>query len=314
MPFEINNEFIENLESLIENREDQVIIDLFAEEHTADIAEIIDELSNDDATYLFRLLDSEKTAEALLDIDEDDRARILSKLSEKEIAEHIDELDTDDAADLMGSLSNERQNIVLSNIEDDEHAKDIAELLQYDEDTAGGLMAKELVKVNENWTVPNCVRKMRSQAQEVTRVHSIYVVDNKNVLKGRLSLKDLLVAPASATISEISIPKVDYVNVNDKADEVARIMQKYDLEAIPVVDGENHLLGRITIDDIVDVIKEEAEKDYQMAAGLTDDVEADDSIFDLTKARLPWLVLGLFGGTAAASIMGGFDEALKNYP
>ena len=150
MPFEINNEFIENLESLIENREDQVIIDLFAEEHTADIAEIIDELSNDDATYLFRLLDSEKTAEALLDIDEDDRARILSKLSEKEIAEHIDELDTDDAADLMGSLSNERQNIVLSNIEDDEHAKDIAELLQYDEDTARGLMAKELVKVNEN--------------------------------------------------------------------------------------------------------------------------------------------------------------------
>jgi len=314
MPFEINNEFIENLESLIENREDQVIIDLFAEEHTADIAEIIDELSNDDATYLFRLLDSEKTAEALLDIDEDDRARILSKLSEKEIAEHIDELDTDDAADLMGSLSNERQNIVLSNIEDDDHAKDIAELLQYDEDTAGGLMAKELVKVNENWTVPNCVRKMRSQAQEVTRVHSIYVVDNKNVLKGRLSLKDLLVAPASATISEISIPKVDYVNVNDKAEEVARIMQKYDLEAIPVVDGENHLLGRITIDDIVDVIKEEAEKDYQMAAGLTDDVEADDSIFDLTKARLPWLVLGLFGGTAAASIMGGFDEALKNFP
>jgi len=314
MAIEINDEFIRHLEMLIEKKDDHAIIELLAEEHTADIAEIIDELEFDDTTYLFKLLDSEKTAEVLLELDEYDRAKILEILSAKEIAQKIDEMDTDDAADILGELSVERKSKVLSKIEDEEHAKDIADLLQYHEDTAGGLMAKELVKVNENWTVPTCVRKMRSQAQEVTRVHSIYVVDDNNVLKGRLSLKDLLVAPASATISDVAIPKVDYVNVNEKSDEVARIMQKYDLDAIPVVDDDMRLLGRITIDDILDVITEEADKDYQLAAGLTDDVEADDSMLDLTRARLPWLVLGLFGGLTSASIIGGFDSALNLYP
>ncbi len=314
MAIEINDEFIRHLEMLIEKKDDHAIIELLAEEHTADIAEIIDELEFDDTTYLFKLLDSEKTAEVLLELDEYDRAKILEILSAKEIAQKIDEMDTDDAADILGELSVERKSKVLSKIEDEEHAKDIADLLQYHEDTAGGLMAKELVKVNENWTVPTCVRKMRSQAQEVTRVHSIYVVDDNNVLKGRLSLKDLLVAPASAKISDVAIPKVDYVNVNEKSDEVARIMQKYDLDAIPVVDDDMRLLGRITIDDILDVITEEADKDYQLAAGLTDDVEADDSLLDLTRARLPWLVLGLFGGLTSASIIGGFDSALNLYP
>ncbi len=314
MAIEINDEFIRHLEMLIEKKDDDAIIELLAEEHTADIAEIIDELEFDDTTYLFKLLDSEKTAEVLLELDEYDRAKILEILSAKEIAQKIDEMDTDDAADILGELSVERKSKVLSKIEDEEHAKDIADLLQYHEDTAGGLMAKELVKVNENWTVPTCVRKMRSQAQEVTRVHSIYVVDDNNVLKGRLSLKDLLVAPASAIISDVAIPKVDFVNVNEKSDEVARIMQKYDLDAIPVVDDDMRLLGRITIDDILDVITEEADKDYQLAAGLTDDVEADDSLFDLTRARLPWLVLGLFGGLTSASIIGGFDSALNLYP
>lgn len=314
MAFEINDEFIRHLEALIEKRDDNAIIELLAEEHTADIAEIINELEFDDTTYLFKLLDSEKTAEVLLELDDYDRNRILEILSAKEIAQKIDELDTDDAADILGGLSVERKSNVLSKIEDEDHAKDIADLLQYDEDTAGGLMAKELVKVNENWTVPNCVRKMRSQAQEVTRVHSIYVVDDNNVLKGRLSLKDLLVAPASAIISDVAISKVDFVNVHEKADEVARIMQKYDLDAIPVVDDDRRLLGRITIDDILDVITDEADKDYQLAAGLTDDVEADDSLVDLTRARLPWLVLGLFGGLTSASIIGGFDSALTLYP
>jgi magnesium transporter len=174
-------------------------------------------------------------------------------------------------------------------------------------------MAKELVKVNENWTVTQCVREMREQAAEVTRVHSIYVVDDDNVLKGRLSLKDLLVAPARGKIIDIYIPKVDYVYVNEDDEEVAKIMQKYDLEAIPVVDENKKLLGRITIDDIVDVIKEEAEKDYQLAAGITQEVEADDSIFQLTKARLPWLVLGLFGGLGSVLIMEGFEDALEKY-
>ena len=249
-----------------------------------------------------------------MEIDEDDREKILKNLSAEEIADELDELDTDDAADIISELPEERVTEVISEIEDDDHAKAIVELLRYEEGTAGSLMAKELIKVKETWMVPTCVRKMRSQAQEVRRVHSIYVVDQENHLIGRLSLKDLLVASAKDKIANIYIPKVDSVHVNDKGEDVARLMQKYDLEAIPVVDDDNRLIGRITIDDIVDLIKEEAEKDYQMAAGITEDIDADDSILEKTKARLPWLILGLIGGLAAASIMGGFEDALLNFP
>ena len=174
-------------------------------------------------------------------------------------------------------------------------------------------MAKELVQVKETWTVAGCVREMRRQAENVTRVHSIYVTNKEGKLTGRLSLKDLLTAEAKTKISDVFIPKVDYVTVHTENEEVARIMQKYDLEAIPVVDDNGILMGRITIDDIVDFIKDEAEKDYQMAAGISQDVEADDSIIDLTKARLPWLVLGLLGGLGSVYIMRGFDEALATH-
>ena len=314
MALDINKDLLSDIESLIDAKNDDDLLILLAEEHPADIAEIIDLLNLKRATYLFKILDSEKTADALMEIDEADREKILKTLSAEEIAEEIDELETDDAADIIAELPEERQEKVMSEIEDKDHKADIQELLSYDENSAGGLMAKELVKVNENWNIPNCIKEMRSQASEVSRVHSIYVVDNDNVLKGRLSLKDLLVASSKAHISDIYIPKVDFANVKDKGEDIALIMQKYDLEAIPVVDDKKHLLGRITIDDIVDFIKEEAEKDYQMAAGITEDVEASDSIFQLTKARLPWLVLGLFGGLAAAKIMGGFEEALNSFP
>jgi len=314
MASEITKEFIINIELLISQKDDQALLALLCDEHPADIAEIIDDLDLKDATYLFKLLDSELSAEALLEIDEDDREKILKNLSAEEIADELDELDTDDAADIISELPEERVTEVISEIEDDDHAKAIVELLRYEEGTAGSLMAKELIKVKETWMVPTCVRKMRSQAQEVRRVHSIYVVDQENHLIGRLSLKDLLVASAKDKIANIYIPKVDSVHVNDKGEDVARLMQKYDLEAIPVVDDDNRLIGRITIDDIVDLIKEEAEKDYQMAAGITEDIDADDSILEKTKARLPWLILGLIGGLAAASIMGGFEDALLNFP
>lgn len=314
MALEINNDFIENIEQLILVEDHEAIESLLAEEHPADIAEILGQLDLNDATYLFKLLDSERTSEVLMEIDEDYREKILQNLSNKEIADEIDELDTDDAADLIAELPANRQEHVISAIEDKEHANEIIELLNYKQDTAGGLMAKELVKVNENWNIPTCIKEMRLQAHEITKVHSIYVVDDNNILKGRLSLKDLLVASPKAHVSDIYISKVDAVKVTDRAEDVALIMQKYDLEAIPVTDEKGHLVGRITIDDIVDFIKEEAEKDYQLAAGITDDVEASDSIFQLSKARLPWLVLGLFGGLTAAKIMGTFEAALQNFP
>lgn len=311
MAIEITRELLKGLQSCVADQKDKEILETFTSVHHADIAEVLEELTFEEALYIIRLLDSETTSEVLMDIDEDTRERVLGELSAKEIAEEIDELDTDDAADVIAELPEERKQEVIQEIEDKEHAKEIVELLRYDEHSAGGLMAKELVKVNENWNVMSCVKEMRQQAEEVTRVHSIYVVDNDGKLKGRLSLKDLLMASTRSKIADVYIPNVDYVYVHDAADEVANIMRKYDLEAIPVVDELGVLVGRITIDDIVDVIKEEADKDYQLAAGITQDVEADDSILQLTRARLPWLFLGLIGGISAASIMGFFDEALS---
>ncbi|MCG2430040.1 magnesium transporter [Aequorivita xiaoshiensis] len=314
MQFQLTNEFIEQVEQLIANNDGEQLKALLNEFHFADIAELLHELDTDEATYIVKLLDSDVTSEILIELDEDFRERILDNLSPSEIADELEEMDTDDAADIIAELDDDIQKQVIRNIEDEEHAADIVDLLRYDEDTAGGLMAKELVSVKETWTVAGCVREMRRQAENVTRVHSIYVTDKEGRLKGRLSLKDLLTAPGRAHISEVYIPKVDYVRVNTEADEVARIMQKYDLEAIPVVDEDGILVGRITIDDIVDYIKEEAEKDYQLAAGISHDVEADDGIIKQTRARLPWLLIGMFGGLGAASIISGFQEILESFP
>ena len=312
--FELTNELVEQVEHLIEQKNDKELQPLLIEFHYADIAEILDELDLDDAVYVIKLLDSETTSDILMELDEDIREKVLKNLSSKEIAEEIEELDTDDAADIIAELPENRQLEVISQIEDQEHKAEITELLAYDEDSAGGLMAKELVKVYETWTVAGCMRRIRGQAKDVTRVHSIYVVDKQDRLIGRLSLKDLITAKSEQKIAEISNSNVDSVNVHDDAEDVAKVMQKYDLEAIPVVDEDMVLLGRITIDDIVDVMKEEADKDYQMAAGITQDVEADDSIFELTKARLPWLVLGLFGGLGSVFIMKGFENVMETVP
>ncbi|MBW8242952.1 magnesium transporter [Muricauda oceani] len=312
-PFKLTDELLEEIRELIAENKDAELQLMMKEFHYADIAEIADEMEVEEATYLIKLLDSEKTSDILAEMHEDIREAVLKNLTAKEIAEELSELDTDDAADIINELPKELVQEVISEIEDREHAKDIVDLLRYEEDSAGGLMAKELVKVNENWTVTNCVKEMRAQAENVTRVHSIYVVDDEGKLKGRLSLKDLLTASTKSHIKDIYIPKVDSVNVNEKGEEVARIMSKYDLEAIPVIDEIGRLVGRITIDDIVDVIREEADKDYQMAAGISQDVEVNDSIWILTRARLPWLILGLLGGLSAAAIMGTFEDMIAKH-
>lgn len=313
MQFKLSTELIDQIEALVAGQNDKALNELLEDLHHADIAEILDELDREDRTYLVLLLDSEQTSEAIMELDDDVRSDLLDTLTPQEIASEIEEMDTDDAVDMISELDDDIQQAVIAQIEDAEHKADITEMLQYDENSAGGLMAKELIRVKETWTVAGCVREMRRQAEEVTRVHSIYVVTKENVLIGRLSLKDLLTSDAKTKIAEIYIPKVDFVYVNDTAEDVAKLMQKYDLEAIPVVDEHKMLLGRVTIDDIVDFIKEEAEKDYQMAAGISQDVEADDSILQLTRARLPWLFLGLLGGVGAAAIMGGFEEVLNDH-
>ena len=314
MAFQLTPEFLENVEQLVAQKKRKAIRDLMGEFHFADLAEVLDALETEQATYLVKSLESDVTSEALMELDDDVREKILGRLSPNEIARELEEMDTDDAADVVSELDIAIQQKVIDRIEDEEHAADIVELLKYDGDTAGGLMAKELVRVKDTWTTAGCIREMRRQAKNVTRVHSIYVVDKAGVLKGRLSLKDLLTAPERARIADIYIPKVDFVTDNTEGEEVARIMQKYDLEAIPVVNNAGVLLGRVTIDDIVDFIREEAEKDYQMAAGISGDVEADDSLGKLTKARLPWLLIGMFGGIGAASIIDGFGTILTDFP
>ena len=309
--FKINDELISNIKKLIEDNSTDKLLSSIADIHYADLAEIFELLEITEVIFLVKIFDKQKIADALAEIDEDLREIILEKLSAKEIAEKIVELDTDDATDVISELTEERQERVFSQIKDAELTGDIKELLKYDEDTAGGLMAKELVSVNENLSISKCLDEIRKQAKNVTRVHSIYVVDSKNRLRGRLSLKDVVTAQSRSKVRDIYIPNVDYVTVDQEGEDVAKIMSKYDLEAIPVTNKRKTLLGRITIDDIVDLIKDEAEKDYQLAAGISSEVEVNDSIFQLTKARLPWLFLGLLGGLGSVFILKDFEQIMN---
>ena len=310
--FQLNDELIIKIADLISVKKNSTLKKLVEDIHFADMADIINLLNEDQGIYLIKLFDSEKTSEILTELDENVREKILQALSVKEIADEIEELDSDDAADILSELSEERKEEVISEISDDNLADYLIELLSYKEDSAGGLMAKELVKANENWTVLKCLSEIKKQGENVKRVHSIYVVDDKDRLIGRLSLKDLITSPSKNKIKDIYIPKVDSVNVLESGEDIAKIMSKYDLEAIPVIDEKKHLVGRITIDDIVDFIKEEAEEDYLIAAGIQGDVEADDSIFQLTIARLPWLFLGLIGGLGSVFILEGFEEFMND--
>ena len=309
--FKINDELINKIKRLIRSNDNKKLVMDLNELHYADLAEIFELLEIKEVIFLVKIFDKERIADALAEIDEDLREIILDNLSAKEIAEKIEELDTDDATDVISELPEERQERVFSQIKDSELTDDIKELLKYEDDTAGGLMAKELVKVSENLSITKCIDEIRKQAKNVTRVHSIYVVDSKNRLKGRLSLKDVVTAKSGSKVKDIYIPKVDYVTADQEGEKVAKIMSKYDLEAIPVTNKRKTLLGRITIDDIVDLIKDEAEKDYQLAAGIYSEVEVNDSIFQLTKARLPWLFLGLLGGLGSVFILKDFEQIMN---
>lgn len=313
--FELTNEFLAKLEEIINANDKEGASKIVESLHPADIAEILEELDNKQAQFLFLLLDNELAGDVLAELEEDERKRFIESFPPEIIAKRfIDNMDSDDAADLVGSMSDEQQHEVLSHIEDLEQAGDIVDLLHYDEDTAGGLMGKELVAVNENWTVLTCLRELSRQAENIGEIFYVYVVDDDNVLKGRLSLKKMILSPTSTKINKLYNPDVIFVNTDESAESVGRIMQKYDLVAIPVVDSIGRLVGRITIDDVVDVIREEAEKDYHMMSGITQDVESSDTIWDQTKARLPWLIIGLFGGMLAAYMISFYQADIALFP
>jgi len=311
---EITVQLIHEIGVQIGRKDTAKLQDLIDDLHVADIAEILEELSTTDAQFLYQFIAEEKSAEILVELDDDLREDLLADLTAKEIAEEvIDNLETDDAADVIGELSEEKQEEVLSLIEDKDHANDISDLLTYPEDTAGGLMAKELIKVNENWNTLQCLREMRKQAEHVKQVHTIYVVDNNDVLLGSMSLRKLLLTETDTPIKEIIKTEIISVKATEDDKDVANIMNKYDLIVLPVVDDMNRLIGRITIDDVMDVAKAEAEKDYQLASGISEDVESSDTIWELTRARLPWLLIGLLGGLLGAIVIDKFNIFEINY-
>jgi len=311
MQFSLSKELLSELREWIADGKDTAIAQATIDAHPADIAELLNELKRDEAVYVYRLLDEEKAADVMLELDDDVREKLLSSLTSREIAEElIENIDSDDAADVIAELPEQKQEEVIALLEDEEQASDIIDLMTHAEGTAGAIMGTELIRVNQNWTVTQAIREMRKQAEDLDNIYTIYVVDDSEVLLGTLSVKYMLFNLSSlrTTIRDLyKQTKVRSVNVNAPVDEVAKVMEKYDLVVLPVVNEHGALLGRITIDDVVDIIKEEADKDYQMASGISEDVEHSDSVRTLTRARLPWLLIGMAGGMISANIIGVFD-------
>ena len=311
----INKDFILTVKLAMERMDLGFLRSTLADLHPADIAEVMDGVDMDDAKSLYRLLEDELAAEVMMELEEDVREEFLSALSSKEIAEQvIENIDTDDAVDLLGELSDEKKAEVISHIEDPEHASNLVQLLNYEEDTAGALMATELVKVN---VVTRAVRAMRKQGEEVDEVYTVYVVDDHETLLGSLSFKRLFFSASSmqSTIRDLfEAQELRSVTPDTPAEEVVKLMKKYDLVVIPVVNEAGRLLGRITIDDVVDYMQEEAERDYAMASGISQKVESDDSVWLLTRARLPWLIIGLVGGVLVAQVISLYEHQLQLDP
>lgn len=313
--FELNKDLLKELKSLLREGRGKELKEFLEELHVADIAEILDDLSISEAEIILDHLDDEDSSSVLMEMDEDQRKKLVDRLSPKEIAESIVEnLESDDAADLLGELDEEVQEEVISELEDVEQASDIIDLLNYEEGTAGALMGKEMVVVKETWDITQSVREMRKQAGEIEQIYTIYVVDENDILKGRLPLKKLLTANAHSKMIDILIEDIEGVRTETSQEEVAQIMDKYDLVALPVVDTLNRLVGRITIDDVVDVMREEADKDYQMASGISEDIEHSDTIWQLMRARLPWLIIGVGGSMLSAVVIGGYEQAIMTIP
>ena len=304
----INKDFIDNLVVLIQNKDQKKLQKSLINIHHADIAEIITNLSDFESQFLFENLNDEIAALVLKEVEDEKRKTLLSKLSAKEIAvDVIDNLESDDAVDVILDLSEKKKEEVLSHIENEDYANDLSDLLKYEENTAGSMMATELIKVNENWNTLECLKKMRKQAEYVKKVHTIYVVNNNNKLLGTMSLKRLLISNKDTKVRDIVNSDVYYVKTDTSTEEIANLMNKYDLIILPVVNENQELLGRITIDDVIDVVKEEAEKDYQMASGIYEDIENNAGILTITRVRLPWLIIGMIGGVLGAKVIGVFD-------
>lgn len=308
---EFTPDYLENIRRIIADRDDEAARRELADLHPADIAELYRDLDLEEAEYLYKLLDEETAADVLMELDEDDRRKLLSGMEPEQIAKQLDYLDTDDAVDVIQELDEEDRDEIISHIDDVEQAGDIIDLLKYDEDTAGGLMGTEMIVVNENWSMPECIRQMRLQAEDMDEIYQVYVVDNDYKLRGTLPLKMMLTHPSVSKIKHVMEEEPPSVKADTPIDEVALDFEKYDLVAMPVVDSIDRLLGRITVDDVMDQVRESSERDYQLASGLSSDVDADDTVLAQAKARIPWLLIGIVSGILASLILGTFESQLQ---
>ena len=314
MQVEITTDYVDHLKAAIASRNNTFLKEELHKLYAADIAIVFNELDSSESAYIYDLLDEQQAADVLLELEEDKREELLSTFSTKEIAEQLDNMESDDAADVINELPEEIQEEVLSHIEDIDQASDIADLLNYEEGTAGSLMAKELVCVYINDTVGSCIDEIRKQTDSVDVMYAVYVIDEKNKLLGMLSLKKLIISHPLTRLAEIVEPNVHSVKTAATSEEVSELMQKYDLVVLPVVDQLGRLVGRITIDDVMDVIREEAEKDMQIMSGITDDVDSNDRMWRLSRARIPWLLVGMCGGIIGSRIIGSYENQIQIHP
>ena len=311
----MNSEDIKLVTELIEKKDSDQLKEVIKDLHPADIAELCNELDAEDARFIYLLLDNETAADVLIEMDEDARKKFLEILPPETIAKRfVDYMDSDDAVDIIREMDEDKQEEVLSHIEDIEQAGDIVDLLKYDEDTAGGLMGTEMVIVNENWSMPECLREMRLQAEEMDEIYYVYVVDDDERLRGVFPLKKMITSPSVSKVKHVMKKDPISVHVDTPIEEVVQAIEKYDLVAVPVVDSIGRLVGRITVDDVMDEVREQAERDYQLASGLSQDVETDDNVFRQTTARLPWLLIGMLGGIGNSMILGNFDSTFAAHP
>ncbi len=314
MHFELTREFLGEISKAIAENNAQFVREVLEELFPADISQILDELEAEEARYVLDTLPVEVAAEIVINLDQETQLEFLKTFSPAQIARFINYMESDDSVDILQALPIKLREEVISFIKNPEKAKSILDLLHYEEDCAGGLMGKELIKANINWAVVQCIDEIRRQAAKINKIYSIYVVDDDNKLLGRVALKKIIIADDDTKIADIYDPDVQSVETYKQDIEVAQLMQKYDLEAIPVVNVHGQLLGRITIDDVLDVITEQAELERQIISGISSDVDEDDSVWDLSKARLPWLIVGMVGGMLGASFIGLFEGDLIVIP
>ena len=312
--FTFSRDYYEWLQKSIEEQDATSIKASMEEANPADVASMLDEFGTEESKYVISILDKEFSAEVISHIEEDTRRNFIKTFEPEEVAEFVDCMDSDDAADLLNEVPVKFGEKVIGALENEEKASYILELMRYEEDCAGALMAKELIKANVNWTVVQTIEEIRRQKEDVEKIYSVYVVDNKNTLLGRVSLKKIILADDKTRIADLYESELMRVETVMDSEEVASIMQKYDLEAVPVVNVKGKLVGRITIDDVIDLITEMAEQERQMMAGISEDVEEDDNVWLLTRARLPWLVIGLVGGLIGARFIGIFEKDIALIP